>query len=203
MINGLWLLVFTYPPTVGNSTAYSLRSASDYKYLRSNTQLYYNSFLPSVVRDWNELPNTTRNAPSISAFKRSLNSTLIGVSLFYLDGKRIGQIYHSRLRMDFSSLNHHLFSKKRHVRFAFVVDQKLPNTTCLNVIDFITWARKWCNQYLNYANQPWILFYTESQICLTRQIGSSTSSYRSIYLGLNDSNKLPLSNYSLTLRFTN
>ena len=82
------------PPTVGNNTAYSLRNASDYNFIRSNTQLYYNSFLPSAVRDWNELPHTTRNAPSISGFKHSLNSTLFGVPLFYLDGKRIGQIYH-------------------------------------------------------------------------------------------------------------
>ena len=50
MINGLHL-----SPTVVNNTAYSLRNASDYKYIHSNTQLYYNSFLPSVVRDWNEL----------------------------------------------------------------------------------------------------------------------------------------------------
>ena len=99
------------PITVGINTAYSLRNASDYKYIRSNTQLYYNFFLPSVVRDWNELPHTTRNAPSISSFECSLNSTLIGVPLFYLDGKRICQSYHSRLRMDCSSLNHHLFSK--------------------------------------------------------------------------------------------
>ena len=134
------------PPTFGNNTTYSLCNASDYKYIRSNTQLYYNSFLPSVVRDWNELPHTTRNAPSISAFKRSLNSTLIDVPLFNLDGKRIGQIYHSRLRMDCNSLNHLLFSKKKKkslaVRFAFVVDQKLPNTTGLIVIDLITCARK-------------------------------------------------------------
>ena len=78
-----------------------------------------------------------RNAPSNIAFKRSFNSNLIGVPLFYLDGKRIGQIYHFRLRMKCSSLNHHLFSKKKTswtVRFAFVVDQKLPNTTCLIVL---------------------------------------------------------------------
>ena len=72
---------------------------------------YYISFLPSVVRDSNELPHTNRNAPSISAFKRSLNLTQISVPRFYLDGKRIGQIYHFQLRMDCSSLNHHLFSK--------------------------------------------------------------------------------------------
>ena len=145
MINGLCpdYLSSVVPPTVGNNTAYSLRNASDYKFIRSSTQLYYNSFLPSVVRDWNELPHTTRNAPCISAFKRSLNSTLISVPRFYLDGKRIGQIYHSRLRMDCNYLNHNLFSKTSlTVRFAFVVDQKLPNTTCSIVIDLITWARK-------------------------------------------------------------
>ena len=131
------------PITVGNNAAYSLRNSSDYKYIRSNTQLYYNSFLASVVRDWNELPHTTRNAPSISSFKRSLDSTLISVPLFYLDGKLIGQIYLSRLRMDCSSLNHHLFSKTSlTVRFAFVVYLKLPNTTGLIVIDLITCARK-------------------------------------------------------------
>ena len=37
-----------------------------------NTQLYYNSFLPSVVRDGNELLNITRNATSYSAFKHIL-----------------------------------------------------------------------------------------------------------------------------------
>ena len=211
------------PQTVENNTAYSLRNASDYKYIRSNTQLYYNSFLSSVVRDWNELPHTSRNTPNITAFKRSLNSTLTGVPLFYLDSKRIGQIHHFRLRMDCSSLmprshihgsprrfhygsnptddlgnDHFRIPMRMHntstttydyrcnteiygliriatddagsypwlilrrirecvtwalittsfqktsltVSFAFVVDQKLPNTNCLIVIDLITCARK-------------------------------------------------------------
>ena len=85
-----------------------IQHISDYKYIRSNTQLHYTSFLPSVVRDWNELPHI-RNAPSISAIKRSLNSTINCVPLFYLDGKRISQIYHVRQRMDCSFLNQHLF----------------------------------------------------------------------------------------------
>ena len=36
---------------------------------------------------------------------------MIDVPLFYRNGKRIGQIYHARLRTDCSSLNHHLLSK--------------------------------------------------------------------------------------------
>ena len=84
---------------------------SDYKTIRSYTQLSYNSFLPSVVRDWNELSQDTKNATSICAFKHRLISTMIDVPLHYRDGKRIGQIYHVILRTDRSSLNHHLYSK--------------------------------------------------------------------------------------------
>ena len=145
----------------------------------------YAQILSSVVLQFLSSFSSTRLEWTTSyyyVFKRSLNSTLIGVPLFYLDGKRISQIYHSRLRMDCSSLNHHLFKKTSlTVRFASVVDQKLPNTACLIVIDLITWARKWCNHYLNYANQPWMPIYTEPQICPTRRIGSISSSYRSIY----------------------
>ena len=191
MINGLCpdYLSSLVPPTVGNNTAYSLHNASDYKYIRSNTQLYYNSFLPSVVRDWNELPHTTRNAPSISAFKRSLNSTLIGVLLFYPDGKRIGQIYHSRLRMDCNSLNHHLLSKN-------IIDSPLcicgrPETTKHYLFD-CNRCNVLCQEMMQSISQlcePTLnALYMESQICPSRQIDSSSSSYRSIYLELNDSN---------------
>ena len=181
MINGLCpdYLSSLVPPTVGNNTAYSLRNASDYKCIRSNTQLYYSSFLPSVVRDWNELPYTTRNAPSISSFKRSLNSTLIVVPLFYLDGKRIGQIYHSRLRMDCNSLYHHLFSKN-------IIDSPLcicgrPETTKHYLFEWYRFnnLRQEMMQSISQICEP--TFYAESQICPTRQIGSSSSSYRSIY----------------------
>ena len=34
------------------------------------TQLYNNSVLPSVVRDWNELHEQTRNSPSLNVFKK-------------------------------------------------------------------------------------------------------------------------------------
>ena len=130
-------------PTVGNNTTYYLPNASDYKYIRSNAQLYCNSFLPSVVCNWNEMPHTTRYAPSISAFKSSLISILIGVPLFSQDGKRISQIYHARLRMDYSSLNHHFFSKN-------IIDSPLctcgrPETTKHYLFD--------CNRFNNLRQE--------------------------------------------------
>ena len=99
------------PPSVGNTTNYQLRNSTDLLTVHTNSQLYYNSFLPSAVRDWNELPEHIRNLPSITTFKNELNSDIKKIPKFYFAGKRLGQIYHSRLRTKCSSLNQHLFSK--------------------------------------------------------------------------------------------
>ena len=99
------------PPSVGNTTNYPLRNSSNLHTIHTNSQLYFNSFLPSVIRDWNELSEQTRNLPSIASFKREINSDIKNIPSFYFDGKRLGQIYHARLRTNCSSLNQHLFSK--------------------------------------------------------------------------------------------
>ena len=99
------------PPTIGNTTNYPLRNSADLLTIHASSQLYYNSFLPSVIREWNELPEDVRNSPSIATFKRKLNSDIINIPPFYFDGVRLGQIYHARLRTSCSSLNQQLFSK--------------------------------------------------------------------------------------------
>ena len=48
------------PATAGSASSYPLRNASNLQSVHVNSQLYYSSFLPSVVRDWNELPEQTR-----------------------------------------------------------------------------------------------------------------------------------------------
>ena len=65
----------------------------------------------SAVRDWNELPEQTRNSPSLSIFKNRLKSNLITPPRYYNTGKRLGQIYHARLRTSCSPLRQHLHSK--------------------------------------------------------------------------------------------
>ena len=103
-------LLATVPQSVGNTTNYQLL---DLLTVHTNSQLYYNSFLPSAVRDWNELPEYihVRNLQSITTFKNELNSEIKKIPKFYFAGKRLGQIYHSRLRTKCGSLNQHLFSK--------------------------------------------------------------------------------------------
>ena len=99
------------PHSVGNNTDYSLRNANDIQTVQTNTLLYYNSFLPSAVRIWNDLPDEIQNSNTIASFKRGLSVNRHSHPAYYNAGKRLGQIYHSRLRTKCSSLNEHLYSK--------------------------------------------------------------------------------------------
>ena len=60
-----------------------------------------------MIRGWNELPDVTRDLPSIATFKHDLNSDNMKLPSYYFDGKNLGQIYHARLRTNCSSLNQH------------------------------------------------------------------------------------------------
>ena len=99
------------PATVGSASSYPLRNANNLQTVRANSQLYYYSFLPSTVRDWNELPEQTRNSQTLNIFKYRLNANLSKPPSYYNVGKRIDQIYHARLRTSCSSLRQHLSSK--------------------------------------------------------------------------------------------
>ena len=52
MVNGLApeYLQTLVPPTVQNTTSYNLRNANNLRNIRANTNLFYNSFLPSTIR---------------------------------------------------------------------------------------------------------------------------------------------------------
>ena len=71
---------------------------------------------------------------------------------FYFTGKRLGQIYHARLRTNYSSLNQHLFSKN-------IIDS--PTGTCGAVEDTHHYLFV-CNRFSNLRQE---LFNTVSLIC--------------------------------------
>ena len=60
-------------PSQVSHASYNLQNFEDYLTVRTNTQLYYNSFLSSVVREWNSLPDSNRNAATLDSFKMSVN----------------------------------------------------------------------------------------------------------------------------------
>ena len=135
----------------------------------TNTQLYYTSFLPSVIREWNDLPGEIQNANSIAAFKYNLRrlSNVSSPPLYYSSGNRICQIYHTRIRTNCSSLNQHLFAK--HI----VLD---PHCVCGEVEDSRHFLLE-CNLYQNIRND---MLAAVSRICLptlnTLLYGSTTAS---------------------------
>ena len=76
-----------------------------------HTNLFSNSFFPSTIRAWNDLPNDIKNAPSVASFKFKFNKNLKSFSKFYNAGIRRGQISQARLRMECSSQNSDLYLK--------------------------------------------------------------------------------------------
>ena len=91
------------------NTRYHLRNENNIPGINSRTTLYFNSFLPTSIREWNALPQETRNIQPLSAFKIHLNRDLSKPPLYYFVGPRRLQLLHTRLRTKCSSLNYHLY----------------------------------------------------------------------------------------------
>ena len=113
MVHGLTptYLSSLVPDSVGSGSRYNLRNASDLQQIPCRTTSYFNSFLPSVIREWNTLPDTAKHSESILSFKRYLHSNLKPPPKYYYAGNRKAQVLHTRLRTGCSSLNYHLFLK--------------------------------------------------------------------------------------------
>ena len=98
------------PQPIETATNYNLRHVTVHQPL-SNSGLYYDSFIPSSIRLWNELPSEARDATTFTSFKYQINKNIKKPPKYYLVGDRYAQIQHTRLRTSCSSLNQHLVSK--------------------------------------------------------------------------------------------
>ena len=99
------------PQTVNSISRYNLRNANDLQTINARTTLYYNSFLPSTIRAWNDLPLEAKQLESVNAFKYFLKRENVPVPKYYYTRKWKVQILHTRLRTNCSSLNLDLFVK--------------------------------------------------------------------------------------------
>ena len=111
MVNGLSPPYLSSLIPLPRASSYNLRNTNDIQTIHARTDQYYNSFLPSVIRDWNNLTLDTRNSDSLYSFKRNLNNNDRFVPKYFYSGIRKLQILHTRLRTGCSSLNHDLFVK--------------------------------------------------------------------------------------------
>ena len=116
------------PQSVDHASGYNSRNSHNLRPIATRTNLSYNSFLPSVIRDWNELPVVVRQLDSVCSFKNYLNRDFTPVPKYYLTGNRKSQILHTRLRTNCSSLNNDLFLKTYlNLHYAVVVALKTLN----------------------------------------------------------------------------
>ena len=99
------------PPLVQNASRYNLRNSNDTQTIASRTTLFYNSILPSSIRDWSRLNPDIRNASTLDAFKHKLNQSLPVIPKHYYSGIRKYQIWYTRIRTGCSSLKNDLFLK--------------------------------------------------------------------------------------------
>ena len=110
MENGLAPLYLSdlIPPREGDVSNYPLRNSDHYVSVNTNTTSYANSFLPSTIKAWNNLPASIKSANTIGSFKRLLTKNTPKVPDYFFDGERLCQTLQTRLR---SSLNQHLFRR--------------------------------------------------------------------------------------------
>ena len=99
------------PQTVNSISRYNLRNANDLQTINARTTLYYNSFLPPTIREWNDLPLEAKQLECVNAFKYFLKRENVPVPKYYFTGKRKVHILHTCLRTNCSSLNLDLFVK--------------------------------------------------------------------------------------------
>ena len=74
--------------------------------------IYQKSFLPSTIRLWNNLSVNIRNSPSSASFKLNLKNSYDVPKKppdFFFVGSRLGNMLHTRLRRNCSSLKSDLF----------------------------------------------------------------------------------------------
>ena len=117
MIHGLVppYLSLLLPPLVGENSRYSLRNSDHYQNIKSKSQLYYNLFLPSAIREWNSLDASVKSSQSVTSLKKSLYKWKL-VPSYYYHGNRKSQMLHTRIRTNCSSLNFYLYRKKHYTK---------------------------------------------------------------------------------------
>ncbi|MCG8113685.1 MAG: reverse transcriptase family protein [Candidatus Thiodiazotropha taylori] len=99
------------PQHVNAISRYNLRNSNDLQTIRAKTSQYYNSFLPSSIREWNSLPSEAKQCTSRNTFKYFLKKDKQTVPIYFYYGNRKAQILHTRLRTNCSGLNLDLFLK--------------------------------------------------------------------------------------------
>jgi len=98
------------PPSSETSTGRHLRYSHNLRQIKFRTQRFRDSFVPSTIKLWNELPVDIRLSPSVTLFKTKLKCLLFEdiPPAYFAHGQRFPNICQTQLRLGHSVLNYHL-----------------------------------------------------------------------------------------------
>ena len=177
------------PPSVSETSRYPLRNADDYATIQCKTQYHYSSFLPSVVREWNNLPQQAKQINSLTSFKAYLTRDKIKVPKYFYKGKCKLQVMHTRIRTNCSALNSDLFRKN-------IVDS--PSYTCgaiENAYHFFFTCGRYTNQRNNLFHDLNFIQNINLKLLLfgdvSRSIEDNTGIFEAVQNLLEKQNDLP------------
>ena len=101
------------PPKIQSTTVYPLRNGNDIIVPFCRLSLTQNSFIPSTVRQWNNLDQSVRNLGTLSGFKNALRKENIikrmSIPKYFQYGPRKLNIILTQLRNSSSFLNYDLY----------------------------------------------------------------------------------------------
>jgi hypothetical protein len=101
-------MVDLIPPRVQDRTHYGLRNRALLDTPPTRIQAHTNSFYPSATKDWNDLAQEIKLAPSYTSFKRRICKRGPKTNPLYYEGKRRSTVNHTRLQMGCSALKKHI-----------------------------------------------------------------------------------------------
>jgi hypothetical protein len=97
------------PNNVEARTRYELRTNANMDIPPARIEAYSKSFFPATAHAWNTLAPSTRQLPSVEAFKYVIKKATVRTNPLYYFGERRVSIIHARLRVKCSLLKAHLF----------------------------------------------------------------------------------------------
>ena len=99
------------PQKTASAMHYNLRHAANFRIYKCRTTKYQTSFLPCTTKLWNTLALHDHISSSLPKFKLYITKLFSSPKQphYYRTGQRLPNILHTRLRMNCSKLNAHLF----------------------------------------------------------------------------------------------
>ena len=102
-------LIELLPETTEKRTERHLRTKGNTTLIMAHSEAFHGSFIPQMIRKWNNLPQQTREVATVEQFKLKINPVKKKIPIYIYAGERKLQVLHTRIRLRKSDLKEELF----------------------------------------------------------------------------------------------